>query len=76
MWRVSEGVLTVGGMLCVNGQRTSYDSKTWEPIWKGMDEPARTDTATATDGTHDRWAVNAWELFKQGIDPYSVLRKV
>lgn len=59
-------------VMCVNGQRTSYDSKTWEPIWKGVDEPARTDTATAMDGTHDRWAVNAWELFKQGIDPYSV----
>jgi hypothetical protein len=59
-------------VMCVNGQRASYDSKTWEPIWKGVDEPARTDTATAMDGTHDRWAVNAWELFKQGIDPYSV----
>lgn len=59
-------------VMCVNGQRTSYDSKTWEPIWKGVDEPARTDTATAMDGTHDRWAVNAWELCKQGIDPYSV----
>ena len=30
-------------VMCVNGQRTSYDSKTWEPIWKGMDEPARVD---------------------------------
>lgn len=59
-------------VMCVNGQRTSYDSKTWEPIWKGVEEPARTDTATAMDGTHDRWAVNAWELFRQGIDPYSV----
>lgn len=24
------------------------------------------------DGTHDRWAVNAQALFKQGIDPYAV----
>ena len=58
--------------MCVNGQRTSYDSKTWEPIWKGMDEIARHDTATSSDGTHDRWAVNAKKLFDAGIDPYEV----
>ena len=59
-------------VMCVNGQRTSYDSKTWEPIWKGIDEPARQDTATRPDGTHDRWAVNAKALFDQGVDPYAV----
>ena len=59
-------------VMCVNGQRTSYDSKTWEPIWAGIDEPARKDTATASDGTRDRWAVNAKILFDQGIDPYEV----
>ena len=57
---------------CVNGQRTSYDSKTWEPIWTGLDEAARPDTATTPDGTHDRWAVNAKSLFDAGIDPYAV----
>ena len=30
-------------VMCVDGRRTSYDSKTWEPIWKGVDEPARVD---------------------------------
>ncbi len=57
---------------CVCGQRTSYDSKTWEPIWKGLDEAARPDTATRPDGTHDRWAVNAKKLHDAGIDPYDV----
>jgi len=57
---------------CVAGQRTSYDSRTWEPIWKGLDEPARPDTAMAADGTHDRWAVNAKTLFDAGVDPYAV----
>ena len=57
---------------CVNGQRTSYDSKTWEPIWAGMNEKARPDTATKPDGTQDRWAVNAKKLFDAGIDPYAV----
>ena len=59
-------------VMCVNGQRTSYDSKTWEPIWAGLDEPARRDTATAPDGTRDKWAVNAKILFDKGIDPYEV----
>ena len=36
--------------MCVNGQRTSYDSKTWEPIWAGLNDLARPDTATAPDG--------------------------
>ena len=58
--------------MCVNGQRTSYDSKTWEPVWKGIDEAARPDTATRPDGTHDRWAVNAKILFDARIDPYEV----
>ena len=57
---------------CVNGQRTSYDSKTWEPIWAGLDDQARSDTATRPDGTRDRWAVNCKALFDAGIDPYAV----
>lgn len=57
---------------CVAGQRASYDSSTWEPIWAGLDEPARPDTATAPDGTRDRWAVNAKKLHDAGIDPYEV----
>ena len=58
--------------MCVNGQRTSYASKTWEPIWEGLEDPARKDSATRPDGTHDRWAVHAKMLFDAGIDPYEV----
>lgn len=61
--------------MCVNGQRTSYDSKTWEPIWAGLNDLARKDTATASDGTHDRWAVNAKKFFDVGVDPYEVWTK-
>ena len=61
--------------MCVNGQRTSYGSKTWEPIWAGLDDLARKDTATASDGTHDRWAVNAKKFFDAGVDPYEVWTK-
>ena len=52
--------------LCVNGQRASYDSKTWEPIWAGLDEP---DNKGATNNV---WCVNAKRLRDAGIDPYAV----
>lgn len=68
--RVMQGPMT-HFVMCVNGQRTSYDSKTWEPIWTNLD----TDEAllpTGPNGTRDRWAVNAKALFDQGIDPYAV----
>lgn len=39
--------------MCPVGQRASYDSKVWEPIWAGMDEPGRKDSAQKSDGTHD-----------------------
>ena len=58
--------------LCVCGQRTSYGSKSWEPIWMGLNEQGRPDTATKPDGTHDRWAVNCKLLYDRGIDPYAV----
>ena len=81
-WMSREGLVRYAGevlqgpvthfVMCVNGQRASYDSKTWEPIWTGVGECAREDTATWPDGTHDLWAVNAKKLFDQGIDPYAV----
>ena len=58
--------------MCPSGQRASFDSKTVEPIWLGIGETAETTTATAADGTHDRWALNAKRLFDAGIDPYEV----
>ena len=52
--------------MCPQGQRASFDSKTWEPIWKGLDEPD-------TEGrTNNIWCVNAKKLFDAGIDPYRV----
>lgn len=53
-------------MMCPSGQRPSYDSKAWEPIWLGMDEPD-------TEGkTRNIWCVNAKLLHDAGIDPYEV----
>ena len=52
--------------LCVNGQRASFDSKTWEPIWAGLDEPDNKGV------TNNVWCVHAKKLFDAGIDPYAV----
>lgn len=52
--------------MCPSGQRASFDSKTWEPIWNGMNEP---DDAGVVS---NRWCVNAKRLHDQGIDPYAV----
>ena len=49
--------------MCPSGQRTSYDSKIWEPIWTALDEPG---------GANLRWGVRAKLLRDRGIDPYAV----
>lgn len=62
---ISSGQVT-DFVACPCGQRTSYDSKAWEPIWAGLNEPN-------TGGkTNDIWCVNAKCLFDQGIDPYAI----
>jgi hypothetical protein len=50
-------------LMCPSGQRTSYDSKVWEPIWKALEEPG---------GADMKWAKNAKLLHDRGIDPYKV----
>ncbi len=51
---------------CANGERPSYDSKAWDPIWTGLSDP-KTDW-----GNGKRWAENAKLLHDRGIDPYKV----
>lgn len=55
--------------MCPSGQRASFDSKTWEPIWAGIDEPDRAGVVS------NRWCVNAKLLRDRGIDPYAVWTK-
>ncbi|MBO7721969.1 MAG: hypothetical protein J6T01_06150 [Kiritimatiellae bacterium] len=52
---------------CTCGQRASFDSKAWEPIWAGLNDPG-------TDGktTNNIWCANAKLLHDRGIDPYRV----
>ncbi len=35
---VAAGGAVTHFFMCVNGQRTSYDSKVWEPIWLGVND--------------------------------------
>ena len=53
--------------MCPSGQRPSYASKVWEPIWTGLDEPG----GDQKNGQTMR-ARNAKILFDKGIDPYEV----
>ena len=77
-WHTAEGIrayfdgIAKGGamthyFMCVNGQRTSYDSKVWEPIWLGANDP-RSDGKS----TNDLWCVNAKKVHDRGLDPWAI----
>ena len=52
--------------LCPCGQRASFDSKAWEPIWAGLNDP------DANGRTNHPWCANAKRLHDQGVDAYRV----
>ena len=63
-------------MLCPNAMRTSYGSKVWTPIWKGLDPQAGPDqplfASLPPEQRPAAWqfAHNAWKLDHDGIDVY------
>lgn len=54
--------------MCVCGQRASYDSKAWEPIWKGLEGVER----DGSPATNNAWCVNAKKMSDAGVDPYAI----
>lgn len=54
--------------MCVCGQRTSYDSKVWEPIWKGLEGVER----DGSPATNNSWCINAKKMHDAGVDPYAI----
>lgn len=52
---------------CACGQRASFDSEAWEPIWYGMDEK------DFMGRTNYSWKVRAKAYRDSGIDPYKVM---
>jgi hypothetical protein len=63
-------------MLCPNSMRTSYGSKVWTPIWKGLDPEVGPDQELFASLPPEQrpaawqWAHNAWKLDHDGIDVY------
>ena len=65
-------------LLSTNAMRTSFDSKVWDPIWKGYDpngpddQPMLASTAAASRKGVRAWIHTAWQLHQAGIDPYKL----
>ena len=56
--------------MCVCGQRASFDSKAWEPIWKGLEGGVEVDGVTPA--TNNAWCLNAKRMHEKGVDPYAI----
>ena len=52
--------------MCVCGQRTSYASKVWDPIWEGLGEPDQ------NGRTNNQWCVYAKLAHDRGLDPWAI----
>ena len=63
---VAAGGAVTHFFMCVNGQRASYDSKVWEPIWLGVND------RTENGDTNNAWCVNAKILNDRGVDIWKV----
>jgi len=65
-------------ILSANSMRTSFDSKVWDPIWKGYDpqgpndQPLLQSTPKEARAGARKWIHTAWDLAQRGIDPYSL----
>ena len=66
--RLAEGGNVTHVFFCPTGQRASFDSKVWEPIWKGLEEYPREKIWYL----FRQWSENAKLLNDNGIDPYAV----
>ena len=63
---VAAGGAVTHFFMCVNGQRTSYGSSVWEPIWLGVND------RTENGATNDPWCVNAKILHDRGVDIWRI----
>ena len=68
--RFSAGGKITHFFMCPNGQRPSYDSKAWEPIWAGMADPW-----DAKGSVSNVWCVNAKLLHERRVDIYDIWTK-
>lgn len=66
--RLAKGGKVTHIFFCPTGQRASFDSKVWEPIWTGLKEYPENDIWYL----FRNWSKNAKALHDKGIDPYKV----
>ena len=66
--QIAEGGKVTHIHFCPTGGRASFDSKTWEPIWKGLEEYPEDKIWFL----FRNWSKNAKALHDKGIDPYKV----
>ena len=66
--RLARGGKVTHIFFCPTGQRASFDSKVWEPIWTGLQEYPENEIWHL----FLRWSKNAKALHDKGIDPYKV----
>ena len=66
--KVLDGGQVTHFFMCVCGQRASYDSKAWEPIWKGLVGVE----ANGSPAANNRWCINAKKMSDAGVDPYAI----
>ncbi|MBO9605530.1 MAG: hypothetical protein J7639_06250 [Paenibacillaceae bacterium] len=65
-------------LLNPNAMRTSYASRVWEPIWQGYDpngglrQPLFAGLPEEERERVRQWVHTAWQLDRDGIDPYAV----
>ena len=65
-------------MFSANSMRTSFASKVWDPIWKDYDpngaddQPLLASTPAAARKGARGWIHTAWQLHRDGIDPYQL----
>jgi len=64
---ILEGGYVTHVFWCANGQRPSYDSKAWEPIWAALD-----DKETNWEYCDKSWPLHAKLLKDRGLDPFKI----
>ncbi|NUN98189.1 MAG: hypothetical protein HUU16_18660, partial [Candidatus Omnitrophica bacterium] len=61
--------------ICIGSKRTNYDSKAWEPYWKGFDpalgndQPIFGDVPETDRPTYRQWLHNMLAIHQAGVDP-------
>lgn len=65
-------------ILCVNAQRTAFNSRVWTPFWKGYDpggpddQPLFASLPAEQRKPFRAWVHTAWQMNEDGLDHFSI----